>query len=154
MLDFLNGISPWWWLALALALGALEMATFSLFLIWPAVSALIMAVLLALVPDMSPASQISIFATVAILSTIVGRFLFLRYGDGGGTDNQDLNNRGARFIGRDAKVLEFSNGHGVVEIEGMRWRAQWNPNEVSAVDEQVRITHANGLLLSVEPIAS
>ena len=83
-LQFLNDISPWWWVAFALALGALEMATMSFFLIWPALSALIVAGLLAMTPSMTPEAQISTFSIVAVILTVLGRIVINRYGDGGG----------------------------------------------------------------------
>jgi len=153
-LDFLTGISPWWWVALALALGALEMATFSLFLIWPALAALIVAALLAATPTLSPELQLSVFAIGSIALTIIGRNLYQRYGDGGGEEDPMLNKRGARFIGRSGVVSEFANGHGYVEIEGMRWRAKWADDTKSKKGDKVRVTQADGLLLNVEPITA
>ena len=77
ILEFLNGISPWYWVAFALALGALEMATFSFFLIWPALASLIVAILLAASPELSPAVQVSVFAIGAIFLTFAGRFMVM-----------------------------------------------------------------------------
>jgi len=151
-LEFLSGISPWWWVAFALALGALEMATFSLFLIWPALAALIVAALLGATPTMSPEMQLSVFAIASIALTLIGRSLYQRYGDGGGAEDPLLNKRGARFIGRSGIVSEFSNGHGYVEIEGMRWRAEWPADTTSKKGDEVRVVNADGLLLNVEPI--
>lgn len=151
-LEFLNGISPWWWVAFALALGALEMATFSFFLIWPALAALITAVMLVASPEMSSSAQISVFALASIALTVAGRFLYKKYGDGGGAEDEILNKRGARFVGRSADVLEFANGEGFIEIEGMRWRAIWPAGQSSKTGQSVRVTRANGLILNVEPI--
>lgn len=152
ILDFLMDISPWWWVALALALGALEMATFSFFLIWPALAALIVAAFLAASPSLSPEFQLSAFAIASIALTFIGRQLFHHYGDGGGEEDALLNKRGARFIGRSGIVSEFSNGQGYVEIEGMRWRAIWAEDAHSKKGDEVRVTQANGLVLNVEPV--
>jgi len=152
ILDILSGISPWWWVAFALALGALEMATFSFFLIWPALAALLVSALLAASPELSGSVQVSIFAIGAIAFTVMGRFFFARYGDGGGTEDMLLNKRGQRFVGRSAIVAEFANGQGYIEVEGMRWRANWPADQTSKTGDQVRITQADGLVLNVEPI--
>jgi membrane protein implicated in regulation of membrane protease activity len=152
ILEFLNGISPWYWVAFALALGVLEMATFSFFLIWPALASLIVAILLAASPTLSPAIQISIFAVASIGLTIAGRAFFQRYGDGGGNEDQLLNNRGQRIIGRAGVVTDFSNGAGYIEVEGMRWRAQWPKGQDAKSGDQVRVTHADGMMLGVENI--
>tara|TARA_R110002124_G_scaffold53122_4_gene152440 strand:+ start:7350 stop:7820 length:471 start_codon:yes stop_codon:yes gene_type:complete len=152
ILEFLNGISPWYWVAFALALGALEMATFSFFLIWPALASLIVAILLAASPELSPAVQVSVFAIGAIFLTFAGRFFYRRYGDGGGDEDHLLNNRGQRFIGRAGVVTDFANGQGYIEVEGMRWRAAWPKGQNAKSGDQVRITHAEGMLLNVENI--
>lgn len=150
--NILSGISPWYWIAFALALGALEMATFSLFLIWPALAALLVGGLLFASPDMSGSIQITVFAISTIAITALGRFLYTRYGDGGGTEDLLLNKRGQRFVGRTAIVSEFANGHGYIEVEGMRWRAKWPADQKSKSGDHVRVVRADGLVLDVEPI--
>lgn len=148
----LDGISPWWWVAFAFALGAFEMATMSFFLIWPALAGLIMALLLVVSPNMSSGMQVMTFAGLSVLLTVIGRYLFKTYGDGGGEVDKVLNQRSARFIGRTGKVLEFANGEGVVELEGMRWRAQWPENATTKIGATARVTDADGMLLQVEPV--
>jgi membrane protein implicated in regulation of membrane protease activity len=148
----LDGISPWYWLAFALALGALEMATFSFFLIWPALAALVVGCVLLVSPSLSGPAQVSIFSLGSIALTVLGRIVLKRYGDGGGTDDMMLNRRGQRFIGRTAIVSEFSSGQGYIEVEGMRWRAIWPEDQSSKPGDQVRVTRADGLILCVEAI--
>lgn len=151
-LEFLNGISPWYWVAFALALGALEMATFSFFLIWPALASLLVAILLTATPSLSPSLQISVFAIGSIIFTFAGRALYNRYGDGGGAEDPRLNKRGQRFVGRTGTVTDFANGEGYIEVEGMRWRAQWPDDQNAKSGDQVRITRAEGMMLGVENI--
>jgi membrane protein implicated in regulation of membrane protease activity len=149
IMQFLDGISPWWWVALALALGAVEMATMSFFLIWPALAALCVAGFLAISPQMAGTSQIVIFAGLGILFTFSGRYLMARYGDGGGALT-GLNLRSKRLVGRNATVLEFLDAEGVVEVEGIRWRAIWPEGQTAKVGDRVRVTGADGMTLSVE----
>ena len=150
ILQMLTGISPWWWVIIAFAFGSIEMATMTFFLIWPGLAALCMAGILALAPNMSGTMQITLFATLSIILTFAGRFLLNKYGDGGEEGDKTLNNRAAQLVGPSAKVLEFERGFGVVEINGMRWRAEWPADQVSALGESVRITRAEPLLLYVE----
>ena len=49
-MTLLDGISPWWWVALAILLAAAEMVTITTVLVWAAVAALITAILLWLGP--------------------------------------------------------------------------------------------------------
>ncbi len=147
-LHMLDGMSPWWWVIVAFALGSIEMATMTFFLIWISLAALCMAGLLLLAPNMSGALQISLFAIISLLLTFAGRFLMNKYGNSEG--DQTTNNRAAQLINQSAKVLEFENGTGVVEIDSIRWRAQWPTNQSSEIGDSVRITQADAMLLYVE----
>lgn len=148
LFDFLEGLSPWWWVAAGVIIGALEMATMSFFLIWPALAAFVMAVVLWLNPGMSGEAQVLSFAIVAIAVTLAGRSLMHRFGDGGGRES-DLNQRSAAMVGRSAKVLERDGREGAVEIDGIRWRAVW-PDSDSVTPTHVMITAADGMTLKVD----
>lgn len=150
ILQMLTGMSPWWWVVVAFAFGSIEMATMTFFLIWPGLAALCMAGILALAPNVSGTMQIALFAIISIILTFAGRYLLNKYGDGAGDGGETLNKRSAYLVGQSAKVLEFDEGTGVVEIEGMRWRAQWLADQTSAPGQSVRITQAEPLLLHVE----
>jgi membrane protein implicated in regulation of membrane protease activity len=152
-LDILEGISPWWWVAAAFAIGALEMLTGTAVLIWVALAALVMGGLLALVPGLSGEAQIAIFAVLSVGLTFAGRWAVNRFGDGG-APHETLNQRSNHLVGRKATVLDFDAGthSGAVEIEGMRWRATWPAKATSNVGDTVRIRTADGLALTVEPI--
>ena len=149
-IDMLTGMSPWWWVILAFALGSIEMATMSFFLIWPGLAALCMAGILVLAPNMSGELQIALFAILSITLTFAGRYLLNKYGDGGEEGDKTLNNRAAQLIGQSAKVLEFDNGTGIVEAGGMRWRAKWTTHQVSTPGETVRVKKADAMMLFVE----
>lgn len=146
--DFLRDISPWWWVAFGLGLGALEMATMSFFLIWPALAALVTAGILAMAPATSGALQITYFAIFAVVLTFVGRYLLNRFGDGGEV-NETLNARANLMIGRHAEVLAFSGPEGHVKIDGIRWRALWQEGLTAQEGDTVHITDADGMTLIV-----
>ncbi|MEM9269262.1 MAG: NfeD family protein [Pseudomonadota bacterium] len=149
--NILEGMSPWWWVAFGIALGAIEMATMSFFLLWPALAAIIMAVLLALMPGMPGEVQIALFAAIAVALTFAGRSLVRRYGDGGEPETS-LNKRGDRMVGRRAKVLSFNGVEGRVEIDGVQWRAQRTDGNFSLGEGQsVQVVKVDGMTLHVEP---
>ncbi|MCP5086665.1 MAG: NfeD family protein [Rhodobacteraceae bacterium] len=147
--ETLESLSPWWWVAAAFAIGAVEMATGTAVLIWVALASLVMAVFLALAPGLSGEWQITLFAALSVALTFLGRWLVYRYGDGAKL-NKTLNQRTQHFVGRSAKVLEFEGGNGAVEVEGMRWRARWAAGQASDIGTSVRITGADGMVLEVE----
>lgn len=150
-LDILEGLSPWWWVAFAFVLGALEMATGTYVLIWICLAAFQMAFLVWLVPGMSGEMQVTIFAGVAVALTFIGRALMQRYGDGG-EEHSTLNTRSGHLVGRTGKVLNFDTGSGAVEVDGTRWRASWPTGEQAEPGAKVRVTSADGMTLQVQNI--
>jgi len=149
MFMFLEGISPWWWVAFGVALGAVEMATMSFFLIWPAIAALVIAVVLLAVPDLSGEAQIALFAILAVALTFAGRSLLHR-AEARAPAPDSLNNRAALMIGRHAVVEAFTGPEGAVSIDGVRWQAQWPVGTKAKIGATVKISAATGMTLMVE----
>ena len=149
-LDFLTGISPWWWVAFGVALGALEMATMSFFLIWPALAAVLCALLLIVVPDLSAQWQIVAFAVLSVVLTLIGRSLLNRFGDGGAA-HETLNSRSNQMIGRHAIVESFIGPEGAVTVDGIRWHAVWPAGMQAEIGDTVEIGAADGMKLLVKP---
>ena len=71
-----------------------------------------------------------------------------RYGDGGG-EVSNINNRSGQLVGRRATVLEWRNGEGAVEVDGIRWRAMWDGDQVSEAGRAVEVVKADGMTLTV-----
>ena len=148
MFTWLETLSPWWWVALGVALGALEMVVFSFTLIWPGIAAIVMAILAWIAPGITGEIQVAIFAILSIVLMFVGRSLVKKFGDGEPLTN--LNNRSAQIIGRQAKVVGFDLGAGHVEIDGLRWVANWPEGQSAEVGQVVKIIAADGMSVQVE----
>jgi hypothetical protein len=154
---FLDGASPWWWIALALALGAIEIVTFTYFMLWLGLAAFTVGIGLAMFPAMPGTSQFLTFALLSVLYTVIG-WVFVRRRQP--KDGQPgLNRRAAAVVGRQAVVTQaFSAGVGWVEVDGVRWRARLaEPDEGGAADgaeppatgATMSITDADGMTLIV-----
>lgn len=150
VLAWLDGASPWWWVALALALGATELLTFTYFLLWLAFAALAVGLALFLF-DLSGVWQLALFAIVGIAFTLGGYVVFPRMrGEG---EAAGLNERSSRLIGRQAVVRgAFTAGIGLVEIDGVRWRARIAGGAETPVEGAiVSVNGAEGMMLIVAP---
>lgn len=122
---FLDGASAWWWVALALGLGAVEVVTFTYFLLWLALGAATVAALLFVSPAASGTSQVVVFALATLVYAIAG-WAWLKARRSGDTVTEGgLNRRAAGLVGRTAVVsVPFRAGVGKVEIDGVAWRAR------------------------------
>jgi len=127
--QWVANLSPWWWVAFGIGLGAVEMATMSFFLIWPAL-------------------VVSTWAILSVGLTFAGRSYMNRFGDGGEPETA-LNNRSKQLVGRQAKVLSWDHGEGAVEIDGMRWRAVAENGGAFINNTPVNIVKAEGMTLTV-----
>lgn len=149
---WLDGASGWWWVALALALGAAELLTFTYFLLWIGCAALTVGLVLFAV-DLGGVWQLTLFAVLGLVYTLAGWVMFPRLRGEGGAPG--LNERSARLIGRQAVVRSaFTAGVGAVEIDGVRWRARLAPGAEDPGEGAIMaVTGAEGMTLVVAPPA-
>jgi membrane protein implicated in regulation of membrane protease activity len=148
---FLDGASPWWWIALALGLGAIEIVTFTYFMLWLGLAAFTVGIGLAMFPSMPGTSQVLTFALLSILYTGIGWAYVRRLQPK--DVHPGLNRRSAAVVGRQAVVTEaFSAGIGWVEVDGVRWRARLlDGTQTPEAGATLSITSADGMTLIVEP---
>lgn len=147
LFSLIEGLSPWWWVALGIALGALEMLTMSFFLIWWGIAAVIMAVLLVFFPGMPGEIQVALFAALSVALTFVGRSYVVKFGDGEPVSG--LNQRSGALVGRRGKVVEASGNEGKVEVDGIPWKAHCTEGGMPEPGSFVEITASDGTTLSV-----
>ena len=147
----LQGISPWWWVALAILLAAVEMVTVTTVVVWSALAALVTALALWAAPAMGGAGQVALFASCSIAFTLAGRALVGRYGRQEEVGN--LNRRAAQIVGREAVVDRFEGGEGQVVVDGVPWPARLADGAATpAVGERVRIVSVEGIVVRVGPL--
>jgi membrane protein implicated in regulation of membrane protease activity len=152
-MTLLDGISPWWWVALAILLAAAEMVTITTVLVWAAAAALITAILLWISPGLGGYEQVGIFAGLSIVFFFVGRALVARFGQPGDSrEAAGLNRRAQALVGREGVVTAFERGEGKVTIDGVPWPARVAEGAPApAPGEIVRVTAADGIVVTVRP---
>jgi membrane protein implicated in regulation of membrane protease activity len=143
---FLDGAAPWWWIAFALALGLMEMATFTYFLIWPALAAFVVGLLLVISPEMAGKTQLTWFAALALAFSVAGYFAVKRFRPEP-AETPSLNRRSERLVGRTGVALDdFQHGEGVIVIDDTRWKATL-PEGAAAKGARLKVTGADGMKL-------
>lgn len=122
---FFYATHPFWaWIAAAALLLAVEVATGSGYLLWPAAAAGVVAVVGLFAPLGLPA-EVALFAVLTIVSTFLARrYLPRRAGQSG----PDVNDRAGRLIGRFGETVgPFVDGRGRAFVDGAEWIAEIDP---------------------------
>ncbi len=150
---FLNGASPWWWIALALGLGAVEIVVLTYFMLWLGLASLTVGIMMMLFPAMPGTSQMASFSLLAILYTAIG-WAWVRRRQAR-DEHPGLNRRSAAMVGRQAVVTgDFAAGIGWVEVDGVRWRARLaDGSEPPPAGTTMAVSDAEGMTLVVAPAA-
>jgi len=142
-----HATQPWWfWLALGVALLAVEAAISSEWLLWPAVAAGVVAVLTALGLRLGLGAELGIFAVLTAAATLMSRRLIQRVNPG---DVADVNDRTARLVGQRAQVVQpFVDGRGRVFVSGAEWAAEID-GDAPLPGQSVVVADASGATLKV-----
>ncbi len=110
----------WAWLAIGAVFLIVEVVTGSGWLLWPAASAAVVALMTQLV-GLGLAPQAATFAGLTIVTTFVGR----RYLRNVHVHGRDVNDPHARLIGHRGTAVEtFRTGTGRVFVDGKEWSAE------------------------------
>ena len=136
---------PFWiWMGLAAVLLAIEAAVGTQWLLWPAVSAGVVALIAALRLPIGTAGEVTLFAALTLIATIVSRKLLVRVQPPGA----DLNDRSARLVGVAGEVVApFVEGRGRVFVDGAEWPAELDGEPGSGA--RIVVTAVKGASLMV-----
>lgn len=142
-------LHPFWvWAGLGALLLAVEVASGSGWLLWPAASAFAVGIVALLVPGLSLTVGLLIFAVLTLVTTLTARrFLPASVMGRGG----DINDNVARLVGRHGQAAEnFADGHGRVMVDGKEWAAELEGGGVLEAGAQVTVTAIDGVRLKVQ----
>jgi hypothetical protein len=137
----------WIWIALGAALLAVEVATGSGWMLWPAAAAGITAILVAFAGlDLSQAALVFALLTIS-LALLARRYLpksLLRH------PAHDVNDNIARLVGHHGQVVAaFQGRSGRVFIDGKEWAAELEEVEALEAGARVEVTGVAGAHLRV-----
>jgi membrane protein implicated in regulation of membrane protease activity len=136
----------WIWLAVGVLLLAVETMFSTEWLLWPAVSAGVVAVMTAAGVRLGLPGEVAVFAVLTVIATLLSRRLISK----ANPDGPDINDRDSRLIGQRARVVQpFVGGRGRVFISGAEWPAEIE-GETPSEGQDVQILRVNGSLLTVQ----
>jgi inner membrane protein len=138
---------PFWiWLAIGVLLLAVEAMFSTEWLLWPAVSAGVVAVMTAAGVRLGVPGEVAVFAVLTVIATLLSRRLISK----ANPDGPDINDRDSRLVGQRARVVEtFVSGRGRVFISGAEWPAEI-VGEAPVEGQDVVVMRVNGSLLTVQ----
>lgn len=138
----------WLWLAIGVVLLAIEAAASTEWLLWPAVSAGVVAVVTAVL-HIGFVGEAGLFAGLTVVSTLLSRRLIQRVNP---SEQPDINDRDHRLVGQRARVVEaFVGGRGRVFISGAEWPAEIE-GQGPELGQDVVVSGSSGSLLRVKPL--
>jgi membrane protein implicated in regulation of membrane protease activity len=144
---FLN-VGHWQWLALAVALAGLEMLSMSFFLIFPALSAALVGLIVYVEPGLDWRVQVLIFAALSVATTMLGRGWLRKFRDADGP--MTVNVRGSTYIGRRVRLTDaLENGQGRVRMDDTWWTARSLDGAPIAAEILVEVAEVDGPTLMV-----
>lgn len=143
----LYAAQPFWiWLAIGVLLLAVEAMFSTEWLLWPAVSAGIVAVMTAIGIRLGLPGEVALFAVLTVIATLLSRRLIQK----ANTAGPDINDRDSRLVGQRARVVEaFVGGRGRVFISGAEWPAVVEGDAPDA-GQDVIVHGVDGSLLKVK----
>jgi membrane protein implicated in regulation of membrane protease activity len=138
---------PFWvWLALGVLLLAAEAATGSGWLLWPAASAGVVAVISLLGLHLGAPVEVGIFAALTLVTTFVARRYLVHAPKG----HPDINDPNLRLVGKTGEVTTaFVQGKGRAFVANAEWQAALEGGGELAVGAPVVVTGLDGSLLKV-----
>lgn len=145
-MEFFSELSAWHWLSLGIVLLVLDVLGAAGFLLGLGLGAIVVAAVLALLPNLDWQWQLVLFAVFSVLFTWLYWSRFRAVNEA--TDQPKLNDRTANLIGSSAELLDDSvGGRGQVQIADALWTV--TSEEDLPKGTLVEIVAAEGMVLQV-----
>ncbi len=148
MITLLGSMDGTKWMVLGVILLILEVATGTTYILWPAMAALAVGLLVFILP-FGWEMQFLLFFLISTVLMVVGHYYIAPRMKGGLPS--DLNDRARSMVGmRVRAITDFDMGQGRVQVGDTQWRAMLAMGQAKA-GEELRVTGVDGTTLTVEP---
>lgn len=137
----------WFWFILTLVLFGLEMVVPGVIFMWLAFAAIVVGGIVLIDPSMGWEIQFIIFSVLGVVSVFTGRTYLRR--NPIVSEDEELNDRGARYIGNKYTVERaMQNGEGKIRIGDTLWLVRGDFE--ADVGSKVKVIGSDGVVLMVE----
>lgn len=149
-MDLLLNMTHLHWLVLGLVLIGLEVVVPSTFLLWPGLSALVVAAISLVLPT-GPMTEFFLFAVLAVATSIIWQRRLAKRGET--SDKPGLNRRALQYIGRKAVLREsLTDGTGYITLDDTRWRVETEDGSNIAAGKRVEVLGVEGVTFRVREV--
>jgi membrane protein implicated in regulation of membrane protease activity len=143
---WLNSLTHWHWLILAVVLLIAEVAISGGFLLWVGLSALVVSLVVWIFPNFYWGTQLLLFSIAAVATSVIWWAYLRRHPIA--TDDPKLNRRSEQYVGRVFTLVEpIINGRGKVRVGDTTWTVKGPDLPMGAL---VKIIRAEGVVLIAE----
>lgn len=150
-LTWLLEVSHWHWFALAVILAGFEVMSMSFFLLFPAIAAVIVGIVVYADPTLDWRFQLLIFAVLSVVATMLGRGWVRRFRSSDGP--MLVNVRGSTYVGRKVRLDEaLEQGQGHIRLDDTWWSARALDGETIPAGSLVEIAEVDGTTMRVRAI--
>lgn len=149
--DFYADNPLWVWLAIGGVLLAIEVATGSGWLLWPAASAAAVALFTLTGIDIGLGGEVALFSILTIVTTLAAKAFMPKWAK---ADSEDINDRSGQLVGRTGEVVSaFADGEGRVLVDGAEWLAEIDNGGDVASGHKVKVVRViDGARLKVKAV--
>jgi membrane protein implicated in regulation of membrane protease activity len=144
--------SFWHWLAFAVILAAAEIILPSTYFLWPAISAFLVGIAVAVLGNFDWRLQVLAFAVLAVVTTVIWVRWWRNRPESFNPTN--LNLRGERYIGRRLRLTrELPDGQGRIQLDDTWWPVRTADGQPLPVGAQIEVVASEGSVLVIQPIS-
>lgn len=149
--DFYLDHPLWVWLAIGGVILAVEVATGTGWLLWPAVCAALVGLFTLTGIDIGLGGEIALFSVLTIATTLIAKRHLPSWAK---ADSADINDRSGQLVGQTAEVVgAFADGRGRVLVGGAEWLAEVDDGAEVATGGKVKVIRVvDGARLKVKPV--
>ena len=146
MTEMFIHIGHWHWWSLAIVLVVVEVFVSGFFVLWIAIAAAAVGLLVLLFPAMGWEYQILTFALLTVISVALWWLYSRKHPTR--SDQPTLNRRGEQYIGRTFTLeAPITNGQGKVHVDDTNWKIIGDECDTGS---KVRVVGVDGVVLKVE----
>ena len=149
--DFYANHPLWVWLAIGGLLLAVEVATGTGWLLWPAAAAAVVALFTLTGFDIGLGGEIALFALFTIATTLLARHFTPNWTK---PEGKDINDRSGDLIGQTGEAISaFADGRGRIVVDGTEWLAELEDGGDVPTGGRVKVTKVvDGARLRVKAV--